>query len=294
MSVPSLQIDSANNGLTRLIREAWRFPILLKEDEIKLAKDWQDRGDAKAAHALVTSHLRLVVKIALGYRGYGLPVADLISEGNIGLMRAVKKFKPELGFRLSTYAMWWIKASITEYVLRSWSLVKIGTVVSQKKLFFNLRKIKAKLNIQDNLDLSDSQAAFIAKETKTSKKEVVQMNRRLFGRDMSLNAPLSDQEPSANFQDKLVDPQMNPEDTVAKGQESEYRRKVLHKALEILPSREKSIFVERFLKEDPKTLAELGKIHNVSRERIRQLETRAFEKIGKAVKKEMRKNVIAY
>ncbi len=245
-----------------------------------LARRWRQHDDVDAAHKLVTSHLRLVAKIAMNYRGYGLPVADLVSEGNIGLMKAVKKFEPERGFRLSTYAMWWVKAAITEYILRSWSVVKMGTTAAQKKLFFSLRKQKNRLRIMDFGDLNSDQAAELAAVMQVSEKEVVNMNRRLTALDVSLNAPLTQSEDeSLQFQDLLVDEAPSPETQTAEREEGKLRRKFLKQALAKLPERERNILVERRLTDDPVTLKELGKVYGISRERVRQLEVRAFEKV---------------
>lgn len=257
--------------------------MLEKEEEQMLAIRWRDKNDTKAAHKLVTSHLRLVAKMAMKYRGYGLPVADLVSEGNIGLMKAVKKFNPDLGFRLSTYAMWWIKAGITEYILKSWSLVKLGTVASQKKLFFSLRSLKGRLNILDNGDLTPEQAQQLSDAMNVSSKEITNMNQRLSTRDLSLNAPLSQDEEGAEFQDSLVDNGPSPESLVANAEELGHHSAILREAMESLPERERNILSERRLKDDPVTLEELGKEYGISRERVRQLEVRAFEKVQKAV-----------
>ncbi len=267
-------------GLSRYFREAWSFPILEPQEEYMLARRWRQHDDVDAAHKLVTSHLRLVAKIAMNYRGYGLPVADLVSEGNIGLMKAVKKFEPERGFRLSTYAMWWVKAAITEYILRSWSVVKMGTTAAQKKLFFSLRKQKNRQRIMDFGDLDSDQAAELAAVMQVSEKEVVNMNRRLAALDVSLNAPLTQSEDeSLEFQDLLVDEAPSPETQTAESEEGKLRRKFLKQALAKLPERERNILVERRLTEDPVTLKELGKVYGISRERVRQLEVRAFEKV---------------
>ena len=281
----SFRSVTEDNTLSHYLNEAWKFPILKKETEVKLAKKLQKTGDIKAAHQLVTSHLRLVAKIAMGYRGYGLPVIDLVAEGNIGLMKAVKKFDPELGFRLSTYAMWWIRASITEYVLRSWSLVKIGTLASQKKMFFKLRKLKENLKIIDNGELDPKQAKDISRILRASEKEVLIMNRRLSGRDLSLNSPTTDGREGEEYQDKLVSPSSSPETIYSNLEEWSYRRNIVNSAIQGLSERERNIFVERRLKEHPMTLAELEKIYNVTRERIRQIENSAFQKVGKGVKK---------
>ena len=273
-----------DGGLGHYYREVWSYPILEKSEEQLLGKRWRQHGDTDAAHKLVTSHLRLVVKMAMKYKGYGLPIADLVSEGNIGLMRAVKKFEPEQGFRLSTYAMWWIKASITEYVLKSWSMVKMGTVASQKKLFFSLRSVKAKLNILDNGDLSADQAKLISTKMGVPEKDVVHMNGRLSVRDLSLNATMSQsEEGGAEFIDTLVDRGASPEQIYANSEQQSVMKDHITKAVANLPERERHIFTERKLKEDPPTLEELGKIYGISRERVRQLEARAFERVQKFV-----------
>jgi len=280
LSLPAVPVEG---GLSRYFREVWSFPMLEKEEEQMLAVRWRDKGDTESAHKLVTSHLRLVAKIAMKYRGYGLPVADLVSEGNIGLMKAVKKFDPGLGFRLSTYAMWWIRASITEYILKSWSLVKLGTVASQKKLFFSLRNLKGRLNILDSGELTPDQAQQLSDTMGVSADEITKMNRRLSTRDLSLNAPLSNDEEGIEFQDTLVDNSPSPESRFAEAEELGHRSAILRQALKELPERERHIFTERRLKDDPKTLEELGKEYGISRERIRQLEVRAFDKVQKAV-----------
>lgn len=280
MAALTLPIVPMEKGLSRYFREAWSFPVLEPQEEYMLARRWRQHDDVDAAHKLVTSHLRLVAKIAMNYRGYGLPVADLVSEGNIGLMKAVKKFEPERGFRLSTYAMWWVKAAITEYILRSWSVVKMGTTAAQKKLFFSLRKQKNRLRIMDFGDLNSDQAAELAAVMQVSEKEVVNMNRRLTALDVSLNAPLTQSEDeSLEFQDLLVDEAPSPEAQTAESEEGELRRKFLKQALAELPERERNILVERRLTDDPVTLKELGKVYGISRERVRQLEVRAFEKV---------------
>ena len=283
--LPSVAYDNApESSLSQFFREAWSYPMLKPEEEYALAVRYTEDGDIDAAHKMVTSHLRLVAKIAMGYRGYGLPVADLISEGNIGLMKAVKKFDPYKGFRLSTYAMWWIKASITEYVLKSWSLVKMGTVAAQKKLFFSLRKHKARLGINDNGELLPEQASALSRDLKISEHDIINMNRRLASRDMSLNAPLSrDEDGTTEFQDTLVDEGASPEEFTATTQERVMQKEMLSVAMEALDERELHIFTERRLKENPVTLEELGEGYGISRERIRQLEVRAFEKVQKAV-----------
>jgi len=280
LSLPAVPVDG---GLSRYFREVWSFPILEKQEEQRLAIRWRDHGDVDAAHTLVTSHLRLVAKIAMKYKGYGLPVADLVSEGSIGLMKAVKKFDPDLGFRLSTYAMWWIKASITEYILKSWSMVKLGTVASQKKLFFSLRSLKGRLNILDSGELTPEQADQLSDALNMPAEEISQMNRRLSSRDLSLNAPVSTEEESMEFLDTLVEEGPGPETQFAASEELDYRGAMLRGALESLSERERYIFTERRLKDDPVTLEDLGKIYGISRERVRQLEVRAFEKVQKAV-----------
>jgi RNA polymerase sigma-32 factor len=286
MTALSLPVVPLEGGLARYFREIWSFPVLDKEEEQMLALRWRDDGDISAAHKLVTSHLRLVAKMATKYRGYGLPLADLVSEGNIGLMKAVKKFNPDLGFRLSTYAMWWIKAAITEYILKSWSMVKLGTVASQKKLFFSLRKLKSRLNIVDSSELTPDQAKRISKVAGVSSDDVVNMNRRLAARDLSLNAPMSiDQDGGMEFQDALIDERANPERQVAEREEIDHRTTLLRDAVRTLPERERHIFTERQLRDDPVTLEELGQTYGISRERVRQLEARAFDKVQAAVKK---------
>ncbi len=279
LRLPTVPIEG---GLQRYFREIWRFPILDQEEEYMLARRWRDHGDVDAAHKLVTSHLRLVAKIAMNYRGYGLPVADLVSEGNVGLMKAVKKFDPERGFRLSTYAMWWIKAAITEYILRSWSMVKMGTVAAQKKLFFSLRGLKNRMKSLDNGELQPDQAQRLSRALDVSEDEIVNMNRRLAARDVSLNAPVSLDE-ALEFQDTLVDDRPNPEAQFGEGEELAHRSKLLNQALATLPKRERDILVERRLKDEPATLEDLGKIYGISRERVRQLEARAFDKLQKAI-----------
>jgi RNA polymerase sigma-32 factor len=258
--------------------------MLSGDEEFMLAVRWREHDDRDAAHKLVTSHLRLVAKIAMGYRGYGLPVSDLISEGNIGLMKAVKKFEPHKGFRLATYAMWWIRASITEYVLRSWSMVKVGTLAGQKKLFFSLGRIKRNLNIVSNGELDPEQADLVAESLSVSRQDVIAMDRRLAARDVSLNASRTgDDGDGPEFQDILVDGSPDPETLVGDNEETSYRRGLLMRALKELPERERHIFTERRLKDDPMTLEELGGVYGVSRERVRQLEVRAFDKVTKMV-----------
>ena len=281
----SLSLLSPDNNLARYLEHIKKFPMLEAEEEYTLAKDWLEKNDTKAAHKLVTSHLRLVAKIAMGYRGYGLPVADLIAEGNIGMMHAVKKFDPEKGFRLATYAMWWIKAAIQEFVLRSWSQVKIGTTASQKKLFFNLRKIKGKINALEDGDLSNKQVSYIAKSLDVSEDEVVTMNRRMLGGDHSLNSHVSRHDgEEAEWQDMLADHRENQEIEYENFQEKNIRNKMMQQALDLLKPREKDIIIKRRLIEPPKTLEDLSQEYKVSRERVRQIESRAFEKLQEAMK----------
>ena len=269
-------------GLSIYLAQIKKFPMLDAEEEYLLAKNWRESGNLKAAHKLVTSHLRLVAKIAMGYRGYGLPVNELISEGNIGLMQAVKKFDPEKGFRLATYAMWWIKASIQEYVLRSWSMVKMGTTTAQKKLFFNLKKIKNKIAPYQEGDLRDEHVKEISKRLDVSSHEVVNMNRRLMGHEKSLNDPIKAGE-TDEWQDWLVDERLDQELIVSQKQEYDDKKELLSQAMTILNNREKEILKERRLSESPKTLEELSKKYKISRERIRQIETKAFEKLQKSM-----------
>ena len=277
-------LSSGDGGLSRYLNEIKTFPVLSLEEEYMLAKRYTEHGESAAAHKLVTSHLRLVAKIAMQYRGYGLPVADLISEGNLGLMKAVKKFEPEKGFRLSTYAMWWIKASVTEYILRSWSLVKMGTMAAQKKLFFSLRKAKRRLDIADSRDIDPEHAAILSKQFGLSAADIVNMDRRMTARDMSLNAPVSQEDDSIEFQDTLVDDGPSPEVMMADREESTVRNGLLKNALSELTDRERHIFVERRLRDEPITLEELGKSYGISRERVRQLENRAYEKVERAIR----------
>jgi RNA polymerase sigma-32 factor len=267
-------------GLSLYLTQIKKFPMLDAEEEYLLAKNWRERGNLKAAHKLVTSHLRLVAKIAMGYRGYGLPVSELVSEGNIGLMQAVKKFDPEKGFRLATYAMWWIKASIQEYVLRSWSLVKMGTTTAQKKLFFNLKKLKNQIAPNQEGDLRDEHVEEISKRLDVNSHEVVNMNRRLMGHEKSLNDPIKSGE-TDEWQDWLVDDRLDQELIVSQKQEYNDKKELLGQAMAILNEREKEILKERRLSENPKTLEELSKKYKISRERIRQIETKAFEKLQK-------------
>ncbi len=281
----NLSLLSPDNNLGRYLDHIKKFPMLEASEEYILAKDWLEKQDTKAAHKLVTSHLRLVAKIAMGYRGYGLPIADLIAEGNIGMMHAVKKFDPEKGFRLATYAMWWIKAAIQEFVLKSWSQVKIGTTASQKKLFFNLRKIKGKINALEDGDLSPKQVNHIAKTLDVSEDEVVSMNRRMLGGDHSLNSQISRHDgEEAEWQDFLTDERDNQETQYENYQEKNIRNKMMIEALDHLKPREKDIIIKRRLIDEPKTLEDLSQEYKVSRERIRQIETRAFEKLQTAVK----------
>jgi len=279
----ALPILTAESGLTRYLEEIRRFPMLEPQDEFMLAKRWREHGDRDAAHKLVTSHLRLVAKIAMGYRGYGLPISEVISEGNVGLMQAVKRFEPEKGFRLATYAMWWIKAAIQEYILRSWSLVKMGTTANQKKLFFNLRKAKSKISALEEGDLQPHQVKLIAKRLGVTEQDVVDMNRRLGG-DVSLNAPIREEGDSGEWQDWLVDEVTDQETRLAESEEADNRRHALGEALSVLNDRERRIFEARRLADDPITLEELAAEFGVSRERVRQIEVRAFEKVQRAVK----------
>ena len=268
------------NGLSIYLVQIKKFPMLDAEEEYMLAKNWRESGNLKAAHKLVTSHLRLVAKIAMGYRGYGLPVNELISEGNIGLMQAVKKFDPEKGFRLATYAMWWIKAAIQEYVLRSWSLVKMGTTTAQKKLFFNLKKLKRQIAPEQEGDLRDEHVAEISKRLNVNSKEVVNMNRRMMSQGKSLNDPIKVGE-TDEWQDWLVDENLDQELAMSQQQEFEDKKDLLNEAIGILSDREREIIKARRLAENPKTLEELSKKYKISRERIRQIETKAFEKLQK-------------
>jgi len=277
------QSVTAESGLTRYIEEIRRVPMLESHEEYMLAKRWREHGDLEAVHKLVNSHLRLVARIAKGYRGYGLPISELISEGNVGLMQAVKRFEPEKGFRLATYAMWWIKAAIQEYILRSWSLVKMGTTVNQKKLFFNLRKAKSKISVLDEGDLRPDQVKLIARRLGVTEQDVVDMNRRLGG-DVSLDAPIREDGNSSEWQDWLVDEHLDQETTLAASEELGGRRKALASALSVLNDRERRIFEARRLAEEPITLQELADEFGVSRERVRQIGVCAFEKVQKSVK----------
>jgi len=288
MTTTTLPILSGESGLSRYLNEIKRFPILSADEELLLAKNYLEKGESEAAHKLVTSHLRLVAKIAMQYRGYGLPVADLISEGNLGLMKAVKKFDPERGCRLSTYAMWWIKASVTEYILRSWSLVKMGTMSAQKKLFFSLRKAKRKLNIIDAQTIDPEKTAKLAEQFSISEADITHLDRRITARDLSLNAPVSNsEEDSMEFIDILEDNTPSPEVLVARTQETEFRQKYLKDAMFQLSERERHIFTERRLKEDPITLEKLGEHYGISRERVRQLENRAYTKVQTIIHSEL-------
>ena len=281
--IAALPALNAESGLSRYLEEIRRFPMLEPQEEYMLARSWREDGDREAAHKLVTSHLRLVAKIAMGYRGYGLPISEVVSEGNVGLMQAVKRFEPEKGFRLATYAMWWIKAAIQEYILRSWSLVKMGTTANQKKLFFNLRKAKSKISALEEGDLRPDQVNLIAKRLGVTEQDVVDMNRRLGG-DASLNAPIRDDGDSGEWQDWLVDEGPNQERILADSEQSDNRHKALISALDVLNERERRIFEARRLADDPITLEDLAGEFGVSRERVRQIEVRAFEKVQKAVK----------
>jgi RNA polymerase sigma-32 factor len=284
MAAKTLPSVSAHGGLTRYLEEIRQFPMLEPQEEYMLAKSWREHGDRDAAHKLVTSHLRLVARIAMGYRGYGLPIGEVVSEGNVGLMQAVKRFDPEKGFRLATYAMWWIRAAIQEYILRSWSLVKMGTTAAQKKLFFNLRKIKGQLKALDDGDLRPEHVKRIATRLGVTEEDVISMNRRLAG-DSSLNAPVRNDSESGEWQDWLVDETMDQETALAQSEEKENRHAMLTNALEGLNERERRVFEARRLAEEPLTLEELSAEFGVSRERIRQIEVRAFEKVQKAVQK---------
>ena len=279
--ISNLPVPSSG-GLSIYLSQIKKFPMLDAEEEYMLAKNWKENGNLKSAHKLVTSHLRLVAKIAMGYRGYGLPMNEIISEGNIGLMQAVKKFDPDKGFRLATYAMWWIKASIQEYVLRSWSLVKMGTTTAQKKLFFNLKKIKNQIAPNEEGDLKEIHVNEISKRLDVDKNEVINMNRRMMGQEKSLNDPIKDGEGS-EWQDWLVDERLDQEFTTSQKQEYEDKKKLLYKSIGILSEREKEILEARRLTEEPRTLDELSKKYKISRERIRQIETKAFEKLQKAM-----------
>ena len=279
--LPSIALEGS---LSSYLTQIKKFPMLSAEEEYMLAKSWRDRGDVKSAQKLVTSHLRLVAKIAMGYRGYGLPVSEMVSEGNIGLMQAVKKFEPEKGFRLATYAMWWIKASIQEYILRSWSLVKMGTTTAQKKLFFNLKKIKNQISANTTGDLSKQHVDEISKRLNVRKDEVISMNQRLSAKEKSLNDPIKNHDgDGSEWQDWIVDSKMDQELQLAKNQEFNQKKRLMDDAMNILNKREKDILIARRLSDDVVTLEELSKKYKVSRERIRQIETTAFEKLQKTM-----------
>jgi RNA polymerase sigma-32 factor len=279
-ALPTLMAES---DLAWYLKKIRQFPILEVQEEFMLAKTWREHGDRDAAHRLVTSHLRLVAKIAMGYRGYGLPISEVISEGNVGLMQAVKRFEPDKGFRLSTYAMWWIRAAIQEYILRSWSLVKMGTTANQKKLFFNLRKVKSRISAVEEGDLRSDHVQLIATRLSVTEQDVIDMNRRLGG-DVSLNSPIREEGDSGEWQDWLVDDSASQETTLAESEEAEIRHKALGEALTVLNERERRIFEARRLADEPITLEELADEFNVSRERVRQIEVRVFEKIRKSVR----------
>src|SRR2546427_8584686 len=279
----TLPVLNGESSLTRYLEEIRRSPMLEPQDESMLAKRWREHGGRDAAHKLVTSHLRLVAKIAMGYRGYGLPISEVVSEGNVGLMQAVKRFEPDKGFRLATYAMWWIKAAIQEYILRSWSLVKMGTTANQKKLFFNLRKAKSKISALEEGDLRPDQVKLIAKRLGVTEQDVVDMNRRLGG-DVSLNAPIRDDGDSGEWQDWLVDEVSDQETRLVEDEESDNRQKALGEALSVLNDRERRIFEARRLADDPITLEDLAAEFGVSRERMRQIEVRALDNVQRAVK----------
>ena len=278
-NLPSIDVEGS---LSKYLTQIKKFPMLSEEEEYMLAKSWKDRGDLKSAQKLITSHLRLVAKIAMGYRGYGLPVSEIVSEGNIGLMQAVKKFEPEKGFRLATYAMWWIKASIQEYILRSWSLVKMGTTAAQKKLFFNLKKVKNQISANNMGDLKPEHVNEISKRLNVKKEEVVSMNRRLGGKEKSLNDPIKNGD-GAEWQDWIVDHRTDQELKLAQDQELIERKKLMDNSMNILNPREREILTARRLSENIATLEDLSKRYKVSRERIRQIETKAFEKLQKAM-----------
>ncbi len=284
MAVSTSITLSPEQGLSRYLTEIRKFPMLPKEEEFMLAKRWQEHEDAEAAEKMVTSHLRLVAKIAMGYRGYGLPIAEVISEGNVGLMQSVKKFDPDKGFRLATYAMWWIRASIQEYILRSWSLVKLGTTAAQKKLFFNLRRIKGEINAIEQGDLRPEQVTEIATRLNVTEKEVISMNGRMSGSDASLNVPMG-QDGDMEWMDWLADEEPNQAAEFAQKQEYDARMDLLTNAMAELNEREQHILTERRLNDEPKTLEQLSEVYDVSRERIRQIEVRAFEKLQKSMKR---------
>ena len=280
---PKVPVLGSEGNLSRYLQEIRKFPMLEQQQEYMLAKSWRERDDVDSAHQLVTSHLRLVAKIAMGYRGYGLPVSELISEGNVGMMQAVKRFDPERGFRLATYAMWWIRAAIQEYILHSWSLVKMGTTAAQKKLFFNLRKLKGQMQAIEEGDLAPEQVQKIAQTLDVPEDDVVQMNRRLAAPDHSLNAPLR-VDGDGEWQDWLVDESDDQETTLAESEELRKRRALLTAAMQTLNERERHILQERRLRDDPTTLEDLSQEYGISRERVRQIEVRAFEKLQKAIR----------
>jgi len=285
-NLPSIAFEGS---LVRYLTQIKKFPILSAKEEYMLAKSWREKGDLKSAQKLITSHLRLVAKIAMGYRGYGLPVSELVSEGNIGLMQAVKKFEPKKGFRLATYALWWIKASIQEYVLRSWSLVKMGTTTAQKKLFFNLKKIKNQLSANNTGDLKTEHVEEISKKLNVKREEVVSMNRRLLGKEKSLNDPIKDVD-GAEWQDWLVDDKLDQEVKFSHDQEFAHRKKLMNESMSILNAREKEILIARRLSENVSTLEKLSKKYKISRERIRQIEIKAFEKLQKDMLNTLKSN----
>lgn len=286
----TLPVLTPDGGLSRYLQEIRHFPVLDPEEEYMLAKRWREHGDSDAAHKMVTSHLRLVAKMAMGYRGYGLPVGEVISEGNVGLMQAVKRFEPEKGFRLSTYAMWWIRAAIQEYILRSWSLVKIGTTAAQKKLFFNLRRVKNQIEALDEGDMTSEQVALIAQKLSVSEQEVTNMNQRLAGQDNSLNAPLR-MDADGEWQDWLVDDKPNQETELGESEEFQLRHALLEEAMKHLTERERDILSARRLRDEPKTLEDLSQAYSISRERVRQIEVRAFEKLQRAMRRAARETV---
>jgi RNA polymerase sigma-32 factor len=286
MATGSLPVLANERGLSRYLDEIRRFPLLQPDEEYMLAKRWREHGDRDAAHRLVTSHLRLVAKIAMGYRGYQLPIGEIVSEGNVGLMQAIKRFDPDKGFRLATYAMWWVRAAIQEYILRSWSLVKMGTTANQKKLFFNLRKAKGRISALEEGDLKSDQVKTIATRLAVTEHDVIDMNRRLAG-DVSLNAPLREEGEGGEWQDWLVDDSASQESVLVDAEEGQNRRAALRDALGVLNARERRIFAARRLADDPITLEELATEFGISRERVRQIEVRAFEKIQDAVKKNL-------
>ena len=282
-SRPYLPAVGPEGNLSRYLQDIRKFPMLAQDEEFMLAKSWREQGELEAAHKLVTSHLRLVAKIAMGYRGYGLPLSELISEGNVGMMQAVKRFDPDRGFRLATYAMWWIRAAIQEYILHSWSLVKMGTTAAQKKLFFNLRKLKGQMKAIEEGDLAPEQVAHIAETLGVPEDDVVQMNRRLAAPDHSLNAPLR-MDGDGEWQDWLVDESESQETLLAESEELSKRRALLVRAMKTLNERERHILQERRLQDDPSTLEELSQVYGISRERVRQIEVRAFEKLQKSIR----------